>query len=199
QTEAGIHFIEPLLLDLFVNGRAAGPVGHDSPTACPHGVYATQGTERYIALAVETAEQWRALRALAPLEAFAADAYDTPAVRRKHRAEIDEALRRWCADQEPFELAARLKAAGVPASVALRPSDLYADAQLAHRRFFVTLDHAVMGPTPYDGLATIFSATPGTPRFAAPALGQHTEQVLREILGVGDEEVTEYVVAGALT
>ena len=47
------------MLDEIVNGRTAGPAGHDSLTACPHGVYPTAGTERYIAIAVETAEQWR--------------------------------------------------------------------------------------------------------------------------------------------
>ena len=106
---------------------------------------------------------------------------------------------RWTADKDPWELTARLKSAGVPAYVVLRPSDLYRDAQLAHRGFFVTLEHRVMGPTPYDGLVTRFSAIPSGPRHAAPCLGQDTEHVLRDLVGVPPDEITAYAAAGVLT
>ena len=43
----------------------------------------------------------------------------------------------WCAGQDPWALAKRLRDAGVPASVCLRPLDLYEDAQLAHRQSLV--------------------------------------------------------------
>ena len=97
-----------------------------------------------------------------------------------------------------FELADKLKRAGVPASVVLRPSDLYHDAQLAHRDFFKVLDHQVMGPTPYDGPVTLFSETP--PAYTpAPCVGEHTEMVLTELLGLSEEQVMAYVEAGAIT
>ena len=199
QIEAAIHFVAPLVLDYAVNGRVAPPAGHDSATACPHGVYAVAGVERYIAIACETAQQWRALRDLAGLEGFDSPALDTYEGRRAARGRIDEALRGWCAGQDGHALAARLKAAGAPASAVLRPSDLYHDAQLAHRGFFVTLEHPVMGPTPYDGLATIFSETPGVLSKAAPLLGEDTHHVLTELLGLSAAEVAEFAAAGALT
>ena len=199
QVEAAIHFVAPLVLDYAVNGRVAPPAGHDSRTACPHGVYAVAGVERYIAIACETGEQWRALRDLAGLEGFGGDEFESFEGRRAARDRIDEALRAWCAGEDGHALAARLKAAGVPASAVLRPSDLYADAQLAHRGFFVTLEHPVMGPTPYDGLATIFSETPGELSKAAPLLGEDTHYVLTELLGVSSDELAEFAAAGALT
>jgi crotonobetainyl-CoA:carnitine CoA-transferase CaiB-like acyl-CoA transferase len=198
QIEAAIHFLEPLTLDYTANGRTAGPVGHDSPTACPHRVYQTAGAERYVAIAVETAEQWSALCS-AGLGSFESKGLASLSARLTRREEIDAALRDWCRDQEPFDLARRLQAAGVPASVVMRPTDLYEDAQLAHRDFFVTLDHTQMGPTPYDGPVTHFSRTPARLRRAAPCLGEHTEQVLRDFLGLEEDEITEYAIAGALT
>jgi crotonobetainyl-CoA:carnitine CoA-transferase CaiB-like acyl-CoA transferase len=78
------------------------------------------------------------------------------------------------------------------------PSDLYDDAQLAHRGFFVTLDHTEMGPTPYDGLVTKFSATPGCLSKAAPCLGEDTAYVLSEILGLSEDEIAEAAAAEAL-
>jgi benzylsuccinate CoA-transferase BbsF subunit len=92
-----------------------------------------------------------------------------------------------------------LQTVGVPASVVQRPSDLYNDPQLAHRGFFVTLEHSVMGPTPYDGPVTHYSATPAVLRRAAPCLGEHTEDVLIGLLGLTPEEVAEYAATGALS
>ena len=73
QTEAALHFLEPVVLDYTVNGRVRGLTGTDSDRACPHGVYRTAGTERFVAIAVETPEQWRALAATVPALAALAD------------------------------------------------------------------------------------------------------------------------------
>jgi crotonobetainyl-CoA:carnitine CoA-transferase CaiB-like acyl-CoA transferase len=138
------------------------------------------------------------LLAVAPLHAFAAPEFDSLQHRLAHDHEIDAALEAWCADQDAFELAQRLKAAGVPASAVLRPSDLYEDAQLAHRDFFKVLNHTAMGPTPYDGPVTLFSETP--PAYGpAPCLGEHTEYVLSELLGLSHNQIVGYVEAGAIT
>ncbi|MGK2964135.1 MAG: CaiB/BaiF CoA transferase family protein [Tepidiformaceae bacterium] len=198
QGEAGIHFLEPLVLDYTVNGKLNEGRGHESWYASPHGTYRVDGKERYVAIACATPGQWQALKSVAPLSAFDDPTLDRLDARLTRDSEIDAALSAWLADKEAFAVVAELKAAGVPAAVVQRPSDLYEDAQLAHRGFFVMCDHTKMGPTPYDGLVTIFSETPGIVT-AAPCLGEHTEYVMRELLGVGEEEMVEYLVAGALT
>ena len=198
QIEAAIHFIEPLVLDAGVNGTVARPRGHESDRACPHGVYRVAGTERYVALACETAAQWSALKSLAPLDEFASSEFDQLGSRLEVDSAIDAALSAWLADKDPFTIVQTLKRGGVPAAVAAYPSDLYEDPQLAHRGFFVTCEHQVMGPTPYDGPATIFSETPAV-LAPAPCLGQHTEMVVKELLGTTDDEFVKYLVAGALT
>ncbi|MEE8422359.1 MAG: CoA transferase [Dehalococcoidia bacterium] len=199
QVEAAIHFIEPLLLDYTVNGRVAGPAGHDSLTSCPHGVYATAGTERYVAIDVQTAAQWHALRSAVPeLGAFDGERFDSFAARHEARPQLDDALRRWCAGRDAWAIADQLRGVGVPASALSRPSDLYEDPQLAYRGFFVTLDHSVMGPTPYDGPVTHFSETPARLRKAAPTLGEDTHYVLEQLLGLSADEVSRHAAAGVL-
>jgi crotonobetainyl-CoA:carnitine CoA-transferase CaiB-like acyl-CoA transferase len=199
QVEVGTHFMAPQLLDYATNGRVAPAAGHDSATDAPNGVYACKGVERYVAISCATTEQWQVLRKVADLEGFDGPEYETYAGRQADRARIDAALASWCAGQDGHEVAARLAAAGVPASAVLRPSDLYEDAQLAHRGFFVTLEHSAMGPTPYDGLATVFSETPGKLSKAAPMLGEDTHYVLTELLGASLEDVARYAESGALT
>ncbi|MGD9934980.1 MAG: CaiB/BaiF CoA transferase family protein [Dehalococcoidia bacterium] len=198
QSESAINFAGPLLLDYIVNGREAKAAGHDSLYACPHGTFKTDGVERYVAIAAETPEQWRALRSVAGLDAWAGPEFDTLAGRMAAKHAIEDALRAWCLPQEPFALADRLAAAGVPAAVVERPSDLYDDPQLTARGFFVTLEHTEMGPTPYDGLATKYSATPGSLRKAAPCIGEDTFYVLGELLALPEEKILEAATAGAL-
>jgi benzylsuccinate CoA-transferase BbsF subunit len=173
QIEAGIQFQAPLVLDYTVNGRVAGARGNVSDYACPHGTYRTCGEERYIAIGVTTREQWSALSRLVPFTLRAA-ALGELVARIAHRDAIERELANWCADQDAFELAARLQEAGVPSYPVLRPTDLFEDPQLRHRQFFVTLDHPVMGPTPYDGFVTLFSRTPPRLHAPAPLLGQHS-------------------------
>jgi crotonobetainyl-CoA:carnitine CoA-transferase CaiB-like acyl-CoA transferase len=199
QVEAAIHFLEPLVLDYTVNGRVAGRVGHTSLYACPHATYRCAGRERYVAIAIELPEQWDALRSVAPLEEFAEASLRQLEARMARRDAIESRLRDWCATQDAFELAERLRAAGAPAYAVLRPSDLAADPQLAHRGFFVSLDHPVMGPTLCDGPVSRYSRTPPRLRCAGPLLGEHTQHVLRELLGLSDEEVSQLAIGGALT
>jgi crotonobetainyl-CoA:carnitine CoA-transferase CaiB-like acyl-CoA transferase len=179
QIEAGIQFLAPLLLDHSINGRVARAAGNTSVVACPHGTYRTGGIERYIAIGVATPEHWTALVQLVPFSrSFIA--LRSLAARITQRDSIEAELAAWCAGQDAFELATRLQRAGVPSYPVLRPTDLYEDAQLKHRGFFVTLDHPVTGPTPYDGAATLFSRTPPRLRRPGPLLGQHSDEIRRE-------------------
>lgn len=161
QIECGIRFLEPLILDYQASGRLTSRLGQGSHGLDPHGVFACAGQERYVAVGVETPAQRTALDAL-----LAGQSFD-----------------RWCAARDAFEAADTLCDAGVPAAVVARPSDLYDDPQLEARGFFVTLDHPVMGPTPYDGPVTVFSKTPHRLRSPAPLLGEHNAEVMRDVLG----------------
>ena len=198
QTEAGIHFAAPLLLDYFENGRIAEAPGHDSMYAAPNGVFKVDNRERYVAIATETTEQWHGLRQAVGLSAWSGAEFDELSARIAAKAEIESEIADWCLPQTADAVIDCLTAAGVPAALVEWPSDLYEDAQLTHRDFFVTLDHSVMGPTPYDGLVTKFSGGTARLRRAAPAIGEHTHQVLSEILSVPDEEIYEALAAGAL-
>ncbi len=200
QVEAAIHFIEPLVLEAAATGRVAGPSGLRSAFACPHWVFASAVPRRFVAIGVESPAQWRALHAAVPeLARFDAAALEALDARLAQRDLLERALSAWCAARDPFEAAAALRAVGVPGHAVLWPSDLYADPWLEAREFFVKLDHSVMGPTPYDGPVTRFSRTPARLRGPGPCLGEHTQRVLAELLGLDEDEITRYAVEGALS
>lgn len=198
QIEAAIHFIEPLLLDCALNGRVAGRAGHNSQRACPHGVFAAQGEERYIAIAVETPAQWRALCQTVP-QLPAQDSLNALPARLARKAELEAPLRQWCAAQEPFAAARLLRRAGVPAYPVLRATDLYEDPQLRARGFFISLDHPRLGRATFEGATTHFSQTPARPLHAGPTIGQHTFETLRDLLGYTEQQITDLAASGALT
>jgi crotonobetainyl-CoA:carnitine CoA-transferase CaiB-like acyl-CoA transferase len=203
QIEASIHYLAPTILDYQVNGRILDRAGHDSEWGCPHGVWRTREHERFVALETRTTEQWRALCTVVPgLAALAAktgselDAIDSRIARR---AEIDAILEEWCQAQACFEAAQTLRRAGVPAYVPLRAVDFHADPQLAARKFFIELPHKGFGKSWFDGPVTTFSDLPARPRHAGPLIGEHTFEVLRDILGYSEEEIGDMAAEGALS
>ncbi len=200
QIESAMQFISPAVLEYTVNGEIVSLRGHDSARACPHAVFTTEGTQRYVAIAAETTAQWHALRERVPgLDAFSSADFDSVATRIAHKAELEAPIAAWCATQEPFALAEGLRRDGVPANVVMRSSDLLVDPQVTAREFFIELEHSTLGNVKFDGPVTRFSGTPCIPRYAGPTIGEQTFEVLTEVLGYDDDRVADLAAAGALT
>lgn len=198
QAECGMQFMAPLLMDEIVNSHTAERSGFDSIYACPQGVYATQGTERYIAIAIETTQQWRALTELVPAFPFNAAAYLTVDSRWQDRQAINDAISAWTRQFDAFELEQTLVRRGIPASVVQRPLDVFNDPQLEARGIRQSLHHPECGEVIHYGFCTRFSAKQQMLRTAPPVLGQHNDYVLRELLELPDAEIDALIQSGAL-
>ena len=92
-----------------------------------------------------------------------------------------------------------LQAADVPAGVVQRSSDLLTDPQYAHRGFYRYLEHGEMGRIPYAGHQYRIADYDNGPRGPAPMLGEHSFEVLSDLLGLSEEELSEAFAAGAIT
>jgi crotonobetainyl-CoA:carnitine CoA-transferase CaiB-like acyl-CoA transferase len=189
QMEASLHFLAPEILRYQADGTVPRRIGNEDPAMAPHGAYPAAGTDEWLAIAVETDTQWEALRDLVNEQWAREPSYRAAAGRIAARAAIDARLSRWTAGQDMHEAMARLQAAGVPAGAVQRSSDHLADPQLAHRRFFHPLEHAEMGTVPYEGHQFIISGYDSGPRSPAPCLGEHSMEVLLEVLGLDPDEV----------
>ena len=141
--------------------------------ACPHGVFAAVDALSYIAIAVETDIQWRALAAILDLGETAWDTSE----RLANRDAIHHAIAAWTATMSASDIETTLQSHGVPAHQVLWPSQLYQDPQLIHREFFQELDHPEIGKAHYDGHVTQFSRTPPELRACGPLLGQHSSEI----------------------
>ncbi len=193
QYEAALHNIAPALIDYFATGRTLGPRANASDRFAPHGAYRCadeDGHERWVALAVETDDQWRAM--LAVLGANPADArFQNARGRLELREALDEYLASLLRGHNAGELTARLQAAGIAAYPVQSCVDIHHDENLDAFGFWHWLEHKEMGPSPYEGLQHRMSRTPGALRFAAPTLGQHNDDVLGGLLGLGAAEIEQ--------
>ncbi len=96
-------------------------------------------------------------------------------------AEIDEAIQAWCATQTIAAALATLQAADVPAGKIYSVRDMMTDPQFLARDMFEQHQFADGTPVKMPAITPKLSATPGATRWLGPTLGQHTDEVLREL------------------
>ncbi|MFF5494404.1 CoA transferase [Streptomyces aquilus] len=197
QLEAMAAAMGPAVLEPVLDTGTPDPRTADhpnrSPDAVPHGVYPAAGGDRWVAVSVTDDAQWQALAKLADLPCADGDLR----ARRAREDDIDAALAAWTSGHDGHELAALLQGAGVAAAVVATGRDLVeADEQLAARGFYPLLDHPLTGPVRHEGIVARLTATPGELDRPAPLLGEHTHEVLRELLGLSDQQLAALAAEG---
>jgi len=195
QLEAALHFLGPEILHCQVDGRAITRIGNRDRFRAPQGCYPCAGEDAWLAIAVETDEQWHALQRVI------ACTLDCPtnAERLAAHDAIDATLAAWTETRQAESAMRELQAAGVPAGVVQRSSDLLADPQYAHRGFYRYLEHGEMGRIPYAGHQYRIPGYDNGPRGPAPMLGEHSFEVLSGLLGLSEEELSAAFASGAIT
>ena len=197
--EAALNATADQVLEWQAYGRLLGRDGNRGPVAAPQNVYACRGAEQWIALAVVTDEQWRALVDLLGRPAWAAaPALATRAGRCARHDRLDVELSAWCAARERDTLVDLLLGSGIPAAPVLHPREAAANPQMRARGFFEAETHPVTGTHELPGLPMRFSGLARWYRSPAPTLGQHTEEVLRELLGLDDDTIAELRAEGII-
>lgn len=198
QFEASLHFLAPAILDYTVNGRVAIRRGNADDRAAPHNAYPCAGADQWCVVACEDEIEWEALcGAMGKPEWCGRPDFATAEARRENAEVLDRLIGRWTATQEARALVRRLQRLGVPAGVVQSCADLHKDPQLAARGAFQWLDHPEIGRAPYEAWPFKFSRTPGR-LCRAPLLGEHTHEVLGDLLGMGREEVDRLIALGVL-
>lgn len=199
QLECGLQFLAPELLDYQVNGRVATRNGNRDVCVAPQGVYPCVGDDRWIGITIDDDDCWARFVEAIDSPEWATDAdLATWDGRFARHDELDELITRFTSTRDARALERTLCAHGVPAGVVQRSSDLLADPQYAHLRFYRYLTHQAMDVVPYAGHQYQIANYDHGPRAAAPTLGQHTHHVLTELLKLSDDEVAQLAISGAL-
>jgi benzylsuccinate CoA-transferase BbsF subunit len=182
--------------DAGIPGGSSGDAGIPGGSSGDAGAPGEPSGDAWCAIAVETDEQWRALVGATGLAALAAPGFATLEGRQAHRAEIDAAIEGWTSTRDKHEVAETLQAAGVPAGPYQSIVDMVErDPVLAEH--FVEIAHP--SGRPFLVHANPVQSRRRPPRTArAPLIGEHTYEVLSEVLGLTADEIADYAAQGAL-
>jgi benzylsuccinate CoA-transferase BbsF subunit len=192
----------PAILDYTVNHNVATPQGN-SPghiAAAPYGCYKCSGEDRWCVIAVSTEEEWQSLcHALGNPLWSKEERFSTLSGRDSYAKELNQLLEQWTIKHTPEEVMNLLQQAGVPAGMVEDANDLANDPQLVARNFFIKAEHPLLGKTTSDNTPVKLSRTPAGFRRAAPLLGQDNYYAYKELLGLSEQELSQYIEEGVIS
>jgi benzylsuccinate CoA-transferase BbsF subunit len=190
QIEVAASLIGDFYLDYTINGRIPKAVGNRSPYAAPYGCYRCKGDDEWCAISVFTNDEWLRFCDAIGNPAWTRDPRFADAVSRLRNVdELDKLVEEWTMQHGPIDVMNTLQAAGVAAGVCQRSEGTINDPQLKWLNALVEVDHPVAGKRLYPGIPFRMSDTTLPPSTAAPCLGQHTEEICRELLRLSDDEI----------
>jgi crotonobetainyl-CoA:carnitine CoA-transferase CaiB-like acyl-CoA transferase len=184
--------------------------GSQEGEAVPHGVFRCAGElradgavdrDRWVAIAVASEAEWARLAAVlasAGERWASAPRFATLPGRAAARREIESALERWTRERRASEVEDLLQGAGVPAGLVANGADLEADEQLAWRGYFAALETVEGARERFDGVPFRSTIEPGQVSHPGPLLGEHTERVLTDLLGLDGAAIATLRAEGAI-
>jgi benzylsuccinate CoA-transferase BbsF subunit len=209
QWECAMTLLPEGILEYTMNGAEPERMGNEDPQMAPHGVYkcldrpekvAGNIIDQFVAIVAADDAEWGRLASAIGRPALKADPrFATLAARKANEAELDKIITEWTAGRRASDAADILQAAGVAAAVVA--DNRYLDEEDPHinsRGYFVELEHPEVGVKKHCGIPWKMSRTECAVRAPAPCIGQHTDEILTDLLGYGREEIDQMRALGAL-
>ena len=199
QLEVSLQYLMPPLLNYSINGLENRKMGNAHPSAAPHGVYRCKGEDRWCAIAVLDDAEWkRFCRAIGDPPWTQDPKFSTFMGRKENEEELNQLVETWTIQRSAEEVMNRLQEAGIAAGVVKNAEEICEDPQLKERGLYWVMEHKELGPFPHLGQPYILSKTPAMPYRPAPCLGEHTEYVCKDLLGMSEEEFIELLTGDVL-
>jgi crotonobetainyl-CoA:carnitine CoA-transferase CaiB-like acyl-CoA transferase len=159
-------------------------------SACPYGHFPTKDG-KWVAIACTTDKLFaRLAEAMGRTELASSSLYGEQKARLDNRHDVNEIVRDWCGSLTRDEILARCHATAAPAGPLNNIADIFGDRQFHARRNLVAVEDEDLGETIIvPNVLPRLSRTPGRIERLGPKLGQHTDEVLKGLLGLGDDEI----------
>jgi crotonobetainyl-CoA:carnitine CoA-transferase CaiB-like acyl-CoA transferase len=184
-------------MNYLIGGEPPGRSGNAHPNIVPYGVYPAK--DGHIVLGIGNESQFRKFLEVAGRLDIADDPrFLTNRDRVKYRDVLEPMLEALTAERTMDEWIAPLDAAGVPAGPINTLDRVFSNPQVIARNMQVSVSHPLAGSVPNVANPIKFSATPVRYRSAAPLLGEHTDEVLKDWLGLGQQAIDALRAAKAI-
>ncbi len=189
--ESVLQVMESLIADYGASGHSRERTGSILPRIAPSNAYPCSDGDIVIGANQDNLFQ-RFCEAIGHPEWAADPRYKTHLARAEVQAELDEMISAWTRKHTVAEIDALMVKAGVPAGPINRPGQIIADPHVLARNAIHWEDHPELGRIPMQNVFPRFSETQGEVRRPAPDLvGQHTDEVLGEVLGFAAEDLSQ--------
>jgi formyl-CoA transferase len=189
--EAVLAMMESLVTDYDQRQFIRERTGAILPNVAPSNVYPTRDGLVLIAANQDTVFARLAL-AMGQADLAKDPRYATHQARGARQAELDARIGVWTSSlttREVLEILAKPETA-VPSGLIYRAPDMLEDEHFKAREAIVSTSHPVFGQLQMQNVAPKLSATPGRVRTPAPEMGQHNEEVYRDLLGLSADDVS---------
>lgn len=181
--ESVLQVMESLIADYGASGFSRERTGSILPRIAPSNAYPCSDGDIVIGANQDNLFK-RFAEAIGHAEWADDPRYRTHLARADHQAELDDMISRWTRRHTVAEVDRLMVEAAVPAGRINRPADILADPHVQARNAIHWEEHPALGRVPMQNVFPKFSETQGAVRRPAPdQVGQHTEEVLQEILG----------------
>ena len=184
-------------MEWVLGGSQPSPMGNWDPLWSPHNLYRCAGNDDWVAICCTDEAEWAALARVVGIDGRD-ERFATAAARKAGEAELDKLIGAWTRERDQWYVTELLQEAGVPALPSLSSRSLEQNPHLAARGLIERLDHPVVGQMSHVGIPWLLTDGTNGVRSPAPTLGQHTHEVLTEVLGLGETEVAALEASGAL-
>ena len=180
--------LENAVINTMVFGKNPPRVGNSHPTSVPFGTFRTQDGEIIITCSRDQAF-YRLCRAMDREDMITDPKFSKAEARRQNKVEIMDEISRFTAKHTTEECEEILNTNDVPNGVINTMVQICADPQIEARKMIVEVRHPVAGIYKMAGSPIKFIGMQETTYEPAPMLGQHTREVLKELLDLSDEKI----------
>ena len=188
--EAVLNMMESLITEYDKVGYIRERTGAILPNVAPSNVYKTRDGMVLIAANQDTV--FARLAEAMGQSALATDPrYSTHGARGAHQVELDALVEQWTQTLTTRQVLDLMDRFGVPAGLIYRAPDMLDDPHFRARDAIVSVPHPDFGELKMQNVAPKLSETPGSVRSPSPALGQHNDEIYRQLLGLSAERYAD--------
>ena len=191
-TDAVVAVLESVLSEYGASGAVRHRSGNTLPGVAPSNLYPTRDGH-WVVIGANADGPFERLCEAMGVPGLASDPrYAGHEGRGRHQRELDDRIAQWTRERNLADILEALENAGVPAGPVNTAQDVARDPHFRERETVVEVESEA-GTLLMQGVVPRLTATPGRIRWVGPNLGAHTEQVLREALGLDDGAIAELV------